>query len=150
MSPLFKKLNLKDQAEIVVLGAPESVEGELDALDGVNVRRRLTGVRSIAFALMFVTKQKDVDRLARSVLAKVDGDATVWFAYPKGSSKKYTCDFNRDNGWDVVGGLGYEGVRMVSIDEDWSALRFRHVDYIKKLTRDRSWRISEAGKRRED
>jgi hypothetical protein len=29
-------------------------------------------------------------------------DAIVWFCYPKGSSKLYKCDFNRDNGWDEI------------------------------------------------
>ena len=29
-----------------------------------------------------------------------------------------------------VGALGFEGVRMIAIDEDWSALRFRQVDQI--------------------
>jgi len=30
---------------------------------------------------------------------------------------------------------GYEPVRQVAIDEDWSALRFRKVEQIKKMTR---------------
>jgi len=28
-------------------------------------------------------------------------DAIVWFTYPKGTSKKYKCDFNRDTGWTL-------------------------------------------------
>jgi hypothetical protein len=55
----------------------------------------------------------------------------LWFAYPKGSSKKYTCEFNRDSGWKVIRSLGFDSVRQVAIDEDWSALRFRRVEYIK-------------------
>lgn len=34
MTPLFHKLNLKGQKEIVVLNAPESLERELDAPEG--------------------------------------------------------------------------------------------------------------------
>lgn len=34
----------------------------------------------------------------------------------------------------------------VSIDEDWSALRFRRVDYIKTMTRNIAGAISAAGK----
>jgi len=70
----------------------------------------------------------------------------LWFAYPKGSSKRYKCEFNRDNGWAVLGSLGFEGVRMVAIDEDWSALRFRRVEYVKNMTR--SFALSEEGKAR--
>jgi hypothetical protein len=56
----------------------------------------------------------------------------LWFAYPKKSSVNYTCDFSRDTGWEILGRHGFEGVRMVAIDQDWSALRFRRVEYIKK------------------
>ena len=72
----------------------------------------------------------------------------VWFAYPKGSSKKYKCEFNRDTGWSAVGKQGFEPVRMVASDEDWSALRFRRVEFIKKMTSDPKRRLSVAGKRR--
>ena len=58
------------------------------------------------------------------------GDPILWFAYPKASSRRYACDFNRDSGWDVLRGLGFDSVRQVAIDEDWSALRFRRVQYI--------------------
>jgi hypothetical protein len=55
----------------------------------------------------------------------------IWFAYPKGSSKRYSCEFNRDSGWNVIRAAGFESVRMVAIDEDWSALRFRRLEYVK-------------------
>jgi hypothetical protein len=35
----------------------------------------------------------------------------------------------------VLGAAGFEPVRMVAVDEDWSALRFRRVGFIKTLTR---------------
>jgi hypothetical protein len=66
---------------------------------------------------------------------KIKGDGLVWFAYPKGTSKKYTCDFNRDTGWSALGALGFEPVRMVAIEQNWSALRFRRIEYIKTMTR---------------
>jgi hypothetical protein len=34
-------------------------------------------------------------------------------------------------GWDVIRNAGFDSVRQIAIDEDWSALRFRHVEYIK-------------------
>ena len=45
-------------------------------------------------------------------------------AYPKVSSKKYTTDYNRDSGWNLLGEWGMEPVRQVAIDQDWSALAF--------------------------
>jgi hypothetical protein len=74
--------------------------------------------------------------VANEVLPKVEGDGVVWFVYPKSTSKRYKCEFNRDNGWLAVGEKGFEGVRMVAVDDDWSALRFRKVHHIKTMTRD--------------
>ena len=36
---------------------------------------------------------------------------------------------------------------MIGIDEDWSALRLRHVDYIKSMKRDSKRALSVTGKR---
>ena len=146
MSALFQKMNLKDQSTVVVLNAPANFETELAALKDVAIAREVKAVKEIEFSLAFVTKQAEVDKLAQAVAKKVKGDAVVWFAYPKGTSKKYKCEFNRDNGWAVLGELGYEPVRMVAIDEDWSALRFRCVEFIKVMKRDAKWAMSAAGK----
>jgi hypothetical protein len=51
------------------------------------------------------------------------------------------------SGWTPLDDAGFEIVSRVAIDEDWSAKRFRRVDFIKNMTRDfgcswtyRSWR----------
>jgi hypothetical protein len=148
MSALFKKLNWKGQAPIVVLNAPESFEAELALLPGTSIVRDLKSISEITFAIVFVQTQKAVEAAAKAVNKKALGDAIVWFAYPKQSSKKYTCEFNRDTGWDALGEAGFEGVRQVAIDEDWSALRFRRVEQIKKFTRSEKMALSSQGKAR--
>jgi hypothetical protein len=135
MATIFEKLNLKNQTEILVLNAPQSFEPELAAQQGVSIQRQVQAVDHITFSLAFVTKQQDVNDLAAAISPKAQGDAVVWFAYPKGTSKKYKCEFNRDTGWDALKQVGFEAVRQVAVDEDWSALRFRRVEYIKSMTR---------------
>ncbi len=146
MTPLFKKLNLKQQTEILVLNAPESFEAELVDLDQIIIRRAVQDVEEIQFALAFVTQQEEVNTIATAIARKVSGDAVFWFAYPKATSKNYRCDFNRDTGWAVLGELGFEGVRQVAIDGDWSALRFRRVEFIKTMSRDQKRAITDQGK----
>src|SRR5215813_11680882 len=148
MASIFEKLNLKDHQEILVVNAPDSFETELSKLKGVAVRRSPKQVSGIAFSLAFVTKQEEVDALAGAIASKAKGDAIVWFAYPKGTSKKYKCDFNRDTGWAALGKAGFEPVRMVAIDEDWSALRFRRAEFIKTMKRDPKYAMSSAGKKK--
>ena len=147
-SSVFAKMNLKDEREILVLNAPDSFEPELSRLGGVKVRRSLSGVLHVSFALAFVTRQDEVNALAKSIARVAEGDAIVWFAYPKGSSKRYKSDISRDTGWKVLGEAGFEGVRMVAIDEDWTAARFRRVEFIKTMKRNAAYAMSEGGKAR--
>ena len=146
MSPVFKKLNLKDQREIVVTNAPVSFEPEIASLSGVSVRRSLAGGAPVAFSLAFVTKQPEVDALAKQIAQRTAGDSVVWFAYPKQSSKRYKSEIDRDHGWASLGAAGFEPVRMVAIDEDWSALRFRRADFIKTLSRPKEVALSTSGR----
>jgi hypothetical protein len=144
----FEKLNLKEQKQIVVINSPASFEPEFKTLRGVTVQRDLKSVARIEFSLAFVTKQKEVDTLGKAIAKKAEGDAVVWFAYPKGSSKNYKSEINRDSGWRILGDAGFEPVRMVAIDEDWSAVRFRRAEFIKTLTRGKEHRMSSEGKAR--
>jgi hypothetical protein len=54
-----------------------------------------------------------------------EGDALLWFAYPKQSSKTLRCDFNRDNGWDVLGTLEVKKSLQLWVEELKSAPRAR-------------------------
>jgi len=125
MPSIFEKLNLKQQREILVVNAPPSFEPELLALESVTVLRDPKKAKAIHFALAFATKQAEVDAVAQLLASKAEGDALLWFAYPKGTSKRYTCEFNRDTGWSALRSAGFDTVRQVAIDEDWSALRFK-------------------------
>jgi hypothetical protein len=95
------------------------------------IHHTITSVPDIDFFLAFVTRKSEVDALAPQIEKRTKGDAIIWFAYPKGTSKKYKCDFNRDNGWNSLNALGFETVRAVALDEDWSALRLRRSEFVK-------------------
>jgi len=148
LATIWKKLNLKGQLEIVVYDAPASFEAAVGELGDVKVRRTLSDSAPVTFLLAFVTKEEEIARLAKGIGKRAEGDATIWLAYPKGSSKRLKCDFNRDNGWLPLGDAGFEGVRQVAIDEDWSAIRFRRVEFIKKITRDPTRAMTEVAKER--
>src|SRR5579859_5535843 len=113
MPSVFDKLNLKEEREIVVLDAPASFEAELQALPKVKVVRTLAAAKRVTFALVFATQKSQVDRLSKSLASKASGDAILWFAYPKGTSQQFKCDFNRDNGWEVIREFGWDSVRQI-------------------------------------
>jgi hypothetical protein len=132
MAGIWDKLNLKEDQEVVVINAPRSFAPALQALPGGCTQRPFSAIGELAFALVFVDTKAELDRLSAAVVAKAAGDAILWFAYPKGTSKRYSCDFNRDTGWEVLRASGFDTVRQVAIDEDWSALRFRRREFIKR------------------
>jgi hypothetical protein len=128
---VFRKLKLKDQREIVVVNAPASFESEVSALKGVVVQRSPEKARTVDFSLAFVTTEAELDRVSELLARKASNDALLWFAYPKGTSRRYQCEFNRDSGWKVLSRAGFRKVSIVAIDEDWSALRFRRIGNVK-------------------
>jgi hypothetical protein len=138
MTSLFKKLNYKKQPQILAINAPESFSNELIIMaESASIFKSEDEISGIEFALVFVTKQLEIDELIPKIFPKLKADAVLWFCYPKGTSKKYKCDFNRDTGWEELKKYKLEPVRQVAIDDDWSALRFRKIEFIKTMTRNR-------------
>ena len=135
MASIWKKLQLGDQTAILVLNAPASFEPELAGLTGVQVIRDLGDIERIDWALAFFTTKAQVDTIIPVVAERASGDAAVWVAYPKGTSKNYQSNLKRDVGWDALSAAGFRPVRQVAIDEDWSALRFRRAEFVKGTTR---------------
>ncbi len=145
MNPVFKKMNYKEHEVIHVVNSPESFEKELkEMMAYAAVKKQIKATDKAEFVIAFCTKQSEIDKLTPVFAKALQGDGLLWFAYPKGTSKKYKCDFNRDTGWDLLGKHGFEPVRQVAIDEDWSALRFRRVEHIKTMIR--SFAMTKQGK----
>ena len=112
----------------------------------MTIKESLIQVSEVDFALIFVSEKKQIENRIETVFPKLVGDAVLWFAYPKKTSKKYISEITRDYGWGVLGDYNLEAVRQVAIDEDWTAMRFRKVNFINKMTRDKSFALSDAGK----
>ncbi len=149
MTTLFKKLNYKDQSAILILNSPASFKDELTLMkDFTTIKKFTKGLKEITFVLAFVKSEIEIEKSINQILPLLINDGVFWFAYPKGTSKKYKVNISRDNGWETLGNNGFETVRAVSIDEDWSALRFRKVENIKSITRNKKIAISKVGKER--
>jgi hypothetical protein len=130
MSALFRKLNLKDQERILILNAPKSFEKALKLLEGISILRDFNEVDTINFVLAFVQTADEIEQFTKPISDKAPGDAVIWFAYPKTTSKKYDVQINRDQGWEALEKAGFKCVRQVAIDQDWSALRFRRKEFV--------------------
>lgn len=146
MSALLRKLNWMNQTCLVLLNAPEGFQDLLAQGEELPIADDLHEVKTAAFFLAFVVTQQQVEELSKRVAEKSDGDTILWFAYPKGTSKRFKSEVNRDKSWACVGQLGFEPVRQISIDTDWTALRFRRAEYIKTMKRDQTRALSATGR----
>lgn len=147
MTPLFKKLHHKGQSPVCILNAPADLAPLWDAMAPfATLMPGLPPEGPVTYVLAFATTLADVERLTALIIPRLEGDATLWFCYPKASSKRYRCAFNRDTGWAALGAADFEPVSQVALDADWSALRFRRVGYIAKMTR--GFAMTEEGKQK--
>ncbi len=145
MDPIFKKLNYKDQSEIFVINAPGSFTPHLETMrTECSINTQVNGT-SASFLLIFITSAREIEGCAMKLKNTTTADPVIWFAYPKKTSKRYTSDINRDSGGEPLGSRGFEPIRQIAIDEDWSALRFRDLEFIKTMKRDPARLISRKG-----
>jgi hypothetical protein len=149
MTALFKKLQYKTQKEICILNAPDSFEPEIKSMQEItSIKLSTKGLKEIGFVLTFVQTEKEIEEAANKIFPLLKNEFVCWFAYPKGTSKKYKVLISRDKGWNAIGEEGYEAVSAVAIDEDWSGLRFKKAEDIKTITRNKKIAISVAGRKR--
>ncbi len=125
---LTQKLNLKPGQKLFLVNPPpglaEALPGLLadillvNGLPGENWQSK-----SAEAVLAFLTRRSEITDLVK-IFAALRPDGLAWAAYPKGGSKVAT-DLNRDILWKLTAPTGWRPVRMVALDETWSAMRFR-------------------------
>jgi hypothetical protein len=133
MEDLLKKLNYRGQKRIVILNGKNGlVDSILQLLPDVQVDIEIDPRYPYGFILVFVQKVSEVEKLAPKAIHNLISDGILWFAYPKKTSKKIPSDISRDHGWKVLIDSDFDKVRQININEDWTALRFRNIRFIKK------------------
>lgn len=112
------KLQIKSDHRVVVLDKPDDVHLDLMSSDSTDEAAAADAV------LAFVTTEADLESDAmEAVLGAGRRDALAWVAYPKGGQRG--TDLNRDILAALLSERGVRAVRQISIDDTWSALRFR-------------------------
>lgn len=121
MDPIARKLLIKPGNRVALIDPPTGYAERLQPLpDGaelVDLQPELDVLQ------VFVQDRAALDRVAPS-LGSVRSGGILWVCYPKGGRKAGT-DLNRDLLWEALGQVGLTGVTLVSVDDTWSAMRFR-------------------------
>jgi len=135
MRYLLKKLNYKGSKRIAVINPEEAFFKAIsDELEDVITDNEIDQRYPYDFMLIFVKTIKDVNHYSPIALHNLTADGVLWFCYPKKTSKKFSSELERDRGWKALNDLGFYGIRMVAVDENWAAMRFRNIKYIKSTS----------------
>ena len=127
---ILKKLKIDKHTNVAVINAPEEFTGILKDYKG-SVTGKIKGKYS--YVQVFITSQSEFVKSGKLLSNAIEGDGLLWVCYPKGTSKKYKkVDCNRDTLREAIIPYGFEGVSIISLDEDWSALRFRNSEFVGK------------------
>jgi hypothetical protein len=121
-TPLPRKLGIKPQARLGLIGAPHDFDEVLGELPpGVTVHRRVRG--SFDVLVVFVQKRSELERRLPALKRALDEAGGLWVAWPKRSSGVAT-----DLGDNAVRELGLAAGlvdnKVCAIDATWSGLRF--------------------------
>src|SRR5438067_2939738 len=122
MSPKAKSVAdklLAKGARIALVGAPR---GQHDLFDSAEIAR---GPKSAGLILVYAAKRADLAKHLPGAVKALADEARLWVAYPKAG--KLGTDLNRDTLWPLLEKKGFEGVRLVALDETWSAMMFRRA-----------------------
>jgi hypothetical protein len=126
MQEIIKKFKFRDKA--VVLHAPSEIEKEL-VKNGFNTS--FDKKTKSTNTLVFINNQEEFLHFLNSELKNIEPDSVLWFAYPKATSKIKT-DINRDTLRTTAEKFGITTVTAISINDIWSALRFRPMEKVGK------------------
>jgi hypothetical protein len=120
-TPLVKKLGIKEEARLALLGAPDGFDATLGALPaGVEVRTRAQGTFDVV--ICFLTARRDLERRFPALMKALDPDGGLWIAWPKRASG-VTTDVTEDTVREVALAHGLVDNKVCAVDDVWSGLR---------------------------
>jgi hypothetical protein len=130
MTPLAKKLHLKPHERVLELNAPTEFRTLLEPLpEGATIdTAAVEGVEYDA-VYFFANSAGQATELAKAALGAIRHDGSFWTSWPKDNARRKR-DLTRDSGWDALYQAGLTPVASVSINDGWSALRWRPVERV--------------------
>ena len=132
LSALAKKLRLKPTHAVAILNSPPGYLAILDPAPA-HLQVALEPDQTFDAVQLFVNNVEELRALGPGAIHAVKPDGLLWIAYPKGGQARGTTDLPATPWWtkrdvlgEITGETGYKPVAFVKIDDNWTALRFKH------------------------
>lgn len=121
-TPLVRKLGIKPEARLALIGAPDGFDATLGELPaGVTVRRRLSAAK-FDVIVAFFARRAEFERRLPSLAGAIDPAGGLWIAWPKRASGVAT-DVTENVVRDLGLAAGLVDNKVCAVDQVWSGLR---------------------------
>lgn len=122
--PVAQKLLIKPGRKVGLVNAPQDHAELLGELAGGTLVTDES--LPLDILVLFANDRADLEQYLPQTRERIAPGGIIWVAYHKGTSKTKT-DIHRDSINDYAKTLGMEGIFIISINADWSALRLKLV-----------------------
>ena len=120
---IAQKLSIKPGSRFLLVNPPNGYTIQLGELpEGVSLLRESSS--QVEGIQVFVANREELEAQLPLLTRLLTPKGMMWVSYHKGSSKVKT-DINRDTINTFASSLGLQGVAIISIDDDWAALRLK-------------------------
>jgi len=120
-----QKLMIKEDRTVLLVNAPRGYQAKLGALPkNVTVLKQANQPADVI--QVFVADRKELEVQLPKLKPLLNPNGMLWVTYFKGTARTKT-DINRDSIAAYARTIGLEGVAIISVDDDWSALRLKVV-----------------------
>jgi hypothetical protein len=122
---IAQKLLLKEGRRALIVNAQKDYAAALGDLPPGATLLKKPGPADVI--QVFVANRKELEAQLGKLKGLLAPSGMLWVTYYKGTSKTKT-DINRDSINAYAQTIGLQGIAMISIDDDWSALRLKVVE----------------------
>jgi len=122
---LTKKLKLDLASPLWVVTAPGNID---TILPGVGIHTKAAKKGPVRQLMLFVRDIAALHEQLPKVGPYIGHNTLFWICYPK-QTGSISSDLVRmtGSGWDIMASLGYRGQTSVSINDDWTGIRFTNA-----------------------
>lgn len=118
-NPLLKKFQIKEEYSVLLMNSNPSIH---PLFEGVRVEYSEINDQEFDSVILFTKDEKELRKWVPKASKKQNKEGHLWLSYPKKSGNLET-DLNRDKAWKAIQGYGFDPVRIISVNEDWSSIR---------------------------
>ena len=121
-TPLMKKLGIREEFRLALVGAPKGFQKELGSLPS-GAKIIPCSRDSLDLIMLFVHSASDLKRKFPLLAANLSAQGMFWVAWPKKSSGVVT-DLSFSSVQSVGLAAGLVDVKICAVNEIWSGLKF--------------------------